>query len=214
MAERTIEDRLREEYFDLLPDIRRVADQLEAEVRYHTLDVVRKLHKHERVDIVSRVKDCISSLEALRRRQELGTFDRDRPESYSLLNLRDLAGVRVLAFPSSRLAEIDDVLRRHFPLWKYDPVKAEDNSLLAHKYYGFCPTASTTIQGEYQVVPMLTGLFWEVEHAAIYKPTPTLKGIARSLEMQQRTEEVHSALRAFEEEFENLVLRSQNLGNS
>jgi hypothetical protein len=34
---RTIEDRLRKEYFELLPDICRVAEQLEAEVRYCVL---------------------------------------------------------------------------------------------------------------------------------------------------------------------------------
>ncbi len=37
--ERTIEDRLREEYFELLPDIRRVAEHLEAEVRYCVLPI-------------------------------------------------------------------------------------------------------------------------------------------------------------------------------
>jgi len=52
---------------------------------------------------------------------------------------------------------------------------------------------------------MLTALFWEVEHTAIYKPSPILKGVARSLEMQQRTTEVLKALQAFEEEFESLV---------
>jgi hypothetical protein len=52
---------------------------------------------------------------------------------------------------------------------------------------------------------MLTALFWEVEHTAIYKPSPNLKGVARSLEMQQRTTEVLKALQAFEEEFESLV---------
>ena len=33
MAERSIQDRLREEYFDLLADVRRVAELLETEVR-------------------------------------------------------------------------------------------------------------------------------------------------------------------------------------
>jgi len=41
--ERTIEDRLRQEYFELLPDIRSVADHLEAEVRYCLLPIYRKL---------------------------------------------------------------------------------------------------------------------------------------------------------------------------
>src|SRR5664280_3024387 len=60
-----------------------------------------------------------------------------------------------------------------------------------------------------QIVSMLTGLFWEVEHSAIYKPTPSLKGIARSLEMQQRTRDVLRALRSFEEEFERLAVRER-----
>lgn len=34
MEKRTIEDRLREEYFQLVPDIRRVAENVETEVRY------------------------------------------------------------------------------------------------------------------------------------------------------------------------------------
>jgi hypothetical protein len=36
MADRTIEDRLREEYFELLPEIGRVRQQLESEIRYYT----------------------------------------------------------------------------------------------------------------------------------------------------------------------------------
>ena len=202
MTDRTIEDRLREEYFDLLPDIRRVANQLEAEVKYHTLSISRTLDRHERLHVTSRIKECGSALDALRRRQEGATFDSDQPELYTLSALRDLAGIRILAFPRRRLAEIDQVLREQFPSWKSDPVRDENEHVLAHKYYGYCAEASKKVQGEYQIVSMLTGLFWEVEHSAIYKPTPSLKGIARSLEMQQRTKDVLSALRRFEEEFE------------
>jgi hypothetical protein len=53
---------------------------------------------------------------------------------------------------------------------------------------------------------MLVGLFWDVEHSALYKPTPELRGVARSLAMQERTQEVLRSLTAFEEEFE----RSRN----
>lgn len=34
MTERTVEDKLREEYFTLLPEVRRVLEELEAEVQY------------------------------------------------------------------------------------------------------------------------------------------------------------------------------------
>jgi hypothetical protein len=51
---------------------------------------------------------------------------------------------------------------------------------------------------------MLTGLFWQVEHEAIYKPKPEYKSIANSLEMKERTQDVLNALKAFEETFELL----------
>jgi hypothetical protein len=54
---------------------------------------------------------------------------------------------------------------------------------------------------------MLIVLFWQVEHSAIYKPSPQLKGVVASLEIRQRTREVLQALRAFEDEFERLVRR-------
>ncbi len=206
MADRTIEDRLREEYFELLPDIRRVAEHLEAEVKYFVLPISRKLDKYEQIVVTSRIKGCESSLEALRRRQEGATFDRNRPEKYTLTDLNDLAGVRVLAFPRSRLIEIDIELRKRFTFWEADPVPGydENDKLMAFKYYGYCE-AGRKIRGELQIVSMLTGLFWEVEHSAIYKPTPRLKGVARSLEIRQRTRDVLIALRDFEEEFEKQI---------
>ena len=203
MANRTIEDLLREEYFDLLPDIRRVAQELEAEVRYYTLPTSRSLNSPERLDVTSRIKECESALDALRRHQEGGTFDTDRPELYTLSTLPDLAGVRILAFPRGRLSEIDQVLREHFSSWKSDPVRDQPDLLFS--YFGHC-VASDRVQGEYQIVSMLTGLFWQVEHSAIYKPDPRLKGIAQSLEMRKCTAEVYSALQKFEREFERLVL--------
>ena len=130
-AERTIEDRMHEEYFDLLPEIRRVGQHLEAEIRYH-LPVSKRLNKYERQVITSRVKDCESALQKPRGKQEGATFDHDHPERYSLASLNDLAGVRVLAFPSQRLTEIDRVLRKIFR-WKPDPV-IEAGEMLAFKY--------------------------------------------------------------------------------
>ncbi len=107
MAERSVEDQLRQEYFELLPEIRRVVDHLEAEVRHCVLPISLKLDEYERLVVTSRIKECESALDALRRRQEGATFDRDRPELYTLTSLNDLAGIRVLVFPRSRLREID-----------------------------------------------------------------------------------------------------------
>lgn len=207
-AKRTIEDQLREEYFDLLPDIRRVVNELETEVRYCLLPISLRLDKYERLEVISRIKECESAVDSLRRRQEGATFDSERPDLYSLRSLNDLAGVRVLAFPGSRLEEADQALRRRFPEWTPKPVLGFDDPAepLALKYYGYCG-ASGRVRAEFQIVPMHTALFWKVEHSAIYKPSPGLKGVARSLEMQQRTSDVLKALKAFEDEFVNLIRR-------
>lgn len=206
--ERTVEDRLREEYFRLLPDIRRVVDELEAEVKHCLIPISLRLDEYERLVITSRVKECESALESVRRRQEGATFDSGRPELYSLTSLNDLAGVRVLAFPHSRLVEADRQLHRRFPAWIADPVPgySENDEPLALKYFGYCK-ASARIRAEFQIVPMLTALFWEVEHSVIYKPSPRLKGVSRSLEMQQCTREVLKGLKTFEDEFANLIRR-------
>ncbi len=202
-AERTVEDRLRKEYFTLLPEIHRVADQLEAEVRYHMRLISGGLERHERLAVKCRVKSCESALEKLRAHQEGAAFDESRPENYTLTSLNDLAGICVLAFPRRRLAEIDRKLRKVFSSWTADPVE-DDGDVQALKYYGTC-RKSDKVKGEYQVVSMLTGLFWEVEHSAIYKPDARLSGIADHFGMRQRTRDVVKALRAFEEQFEALA---------
>ena len=200
---RTIEDRLREEYFDLLPEIIRVADQLETEVRYHLLPISNQLDMFERLIVKSRIKACERSVAALQRRQEGKYFDLDQPELYRLTSLNDLAGIRVLAFPSNRLVEVDEVLRALYPTWKSDHI-LRDGEVLAQKYFGYC-TGSGKIKGEYQIVSMLTGLFWEVEPSAIYKPAPRLRGLVKLAGMQAREAAVIKALNDFNQEFEDAV---------
>jgi len=142
MNGRTVEDRLREEYFALLPDARRVLEEVEVEVRHCLLPLLNKLDRHEKLAVTSRIKDCESALGALRRRQEGATFDPDRADSYTLSSLNDLPGVRVLAFPRRRWIEADGLLRQHslFASWVSDPVRLrpdeENSERLAFKYHG------------------------------------------------------------------------------
>ena len=205
MSERTVEDRLREQYFSLFPDIRRVAWQLETEISFHTLSTLHKLKHYEKLVIKPRIKECESAIQALRRRQEWGIFDRQNPERYSLLQLPDLAGVRVLVFPRSRLNEVDESLRALFADWTSDPVLDDKGDVLAPKYKGYCRDASLTIQAEYQIVPMLIGLYWQVEHSAIYKPAPNVKALkdkADSEPLERLNANVVRALLDFEAEYE------------
>lgn len=208
MGGRTIEDRLREEYFSLLPHARRVVEELETQVRYCLLPLSRMLERYERIVVTARVKECDSAVGGLRRRQEGSTFDPDRADAYSLTALKDLAGVRVMVFPRRRWMEANGLLRHRFPAWTSDPIPGYETAAppAAFKYHGFCE-ASNVVRGELQVVPMLVGLFWQVEHSAIYKPAPQLKGVVDSPTMNQRANEVLKAIEAFEDEFERLVRR-------
>jgi hypothetical protein len=209
MLERTIEDKLRKEYFDLLPEIRRVVWQLEAEIRFRTLDILHSLKDYEQLVVKARIKECESAVETLRNKQEGNIFDPDKPELYTLLNLRDLAGVRILVFPDERLIEVHQILRicDSFKSWTADPIPYAKN-LEAPKYYGFCDKASSKIQGEYQIVPMLIGHFWEVEHSAMYKPSGWAKGADNDPDRKALRMEVEQALSRFDAEFEQFVKRN------
>ena len=70
MTRRTVEDRLREEYFLLSPEINRVVHQLQTRVSYLLLPVTLDLKHHERIHIEARAKECGSAIGALRRRKE------------------------------------------------------------------------------------------------------------------------------------------------
>lgn len=210
MPERTAEDVLREEYFDLLPDIRRLAEHLEAETKHRLLAVSRRLHEYERITVHSRIKDCESALDKLLRRERQQGRIFDPNKVYTLRELRDLAGVRVLVFPESRMNEIDVALETIFESRTEDPIRSDSGETLAFKYSGYCPEATGKIPGECQIVPMLTGLFWEVEHSAMYKPSPRLKDAVRTPELRERRQRVLDALGAFEREFERLA-RSETL---
>lgn len=206
MPERSIEDRLREEYFDLLPEIKRVVWQLEAEVRFHTLPILHDLKTPEQLIIKSRIKDCESAIETLKRISGEGRkFDAERAAEYTLLQLPDLAGVRVLVFPDRRLKEVDDLLQEHFSDWTAKPILYNEKSSLVPKYYGYCRAQNnerlSNVLGEYQVVPMLLGLFWEVEHAAMYK----LRAVANSKEMKDRRTAVEKSLADFEQGVERYL---------
>jgi len=217
MTERSIEDRLREQYFALLPEMVRVAEHLKTQIQYRLLPIARTLTPQENLAVKVRVKDCTSAIDKLRQYNPLdplaarnpgGVFDRDAPERYNLLSLRDLIGIRVLVFPSSRAIEVDAVLRSEFSDWTPDPI-IDNKQRLAFKYNGRYVESSEGVLCEYQIVSTLVGLFWEVEHAALYKLEPNLKaGLAPF--MKKQTSAVYRTLKRFEDEFEHQLLQSES----
>ena len=140
MAQRNIRDLLREEYFSLLPHVRRVALELEAEVQHALVPIVRRLASYERVRIRSRIKECESAIAALQKRKNWRDNDGSRVPTQSLTTLNDLAGIRILAFPKRCALDVDAALRERFADWVEDPVPpiAGSANSIAFKYHGYC----------------------------------------------------------------------------
>lgn len=150
---RRVEDKLREEYFDLLPEIRRTLVETETRVKLEVLRIELDLQRYERLLVASRVKECESAIDALRRRQPLGLFDEQRIDDYSLTYLHDLAAVRVMAFPYTRVVEAHSALQPLLSRWIADPVPGVEHSdpPLALKYFGKW-TGGARITAEVQIV--------------------------------------------------------------
>ena len=51
---------------------------MEAKVRWYLKDIAYALKKHQRIEIESRVKECNSAINALKRRQQSRSFDDTR----------------------------------------------------------------------------------------------------------------------------------------
>jgi hypothetical protein len=180
---------------------------LESDVRHLLLPVMITLDRYEQLRIVSRLKECESAVDALRRRQEARDFETERAETYSLSALRDLVGIRVLVFPASRIPQVNAVLQPLLADWSADPVPGFEaiDAPIALKYYGHSASAGTALTAELQIVSSLIGSFWDVEHAAVYKASPDLQGVMASPRMKGRYRAVLAALREFESEFERLI---------
>ena len=208
IGSRPPEDQLRAEYFELLPDIRRALLQTETLVRHSLLDLSLGLERYERLLISSRIKECESAVDSLRRRQPFAEFDSERADGYSLSSLPDLAAIRVMAFPRDRLVDAHLALKPILTSWTNDPVWEDSDDKngdpLAFKYFGRWD-AGARVSAEIQIVPALIGAFWETEHSVIYKPNPNLRGVAQSETMKQRRADVYRALRSFEAEFEATI---------
>jgi ppGpp synthetase/RelA/SpoT-type nucleotidyltranferase len=214
IAPRTVEDSLRAEYFDLVPDMQRTLVALDSEVRHRLVPLIIALNRYEQIRIVSRLKECGSAVDALRRRQELRRFDEDNPQSYSLTGLRDLVGIRVMVFPRNRIADVHSALLPLLSAWISDPIPGiePEDPPIALKYHGRCDAALTSLTAELQIVSSLIGSFWEVEHSAVYKTSPSMQGLMGSSRMNERQRTVLAALRDFEDEFEHLVSEADEFG--
>ena len=83
------------------------------------------------------------------------------------------------------------------------PIPGTANSL-ALKYHGFS-SPHCRVRAEIQLISMLVGLFWEVEHGALYKPGERLRQVEVSVRMQDHYADVIRALSSFEQKFEDIA---------
>ncbi len=97
---RTAEDYLRSEYVRLVPAMQRTSVTVETEVRHLLLGLTLDLDRYERLSVKTRIKDCESAIDALRRRQQYGLFDQERADQYTLTALPDLSVFVCLHFHS------------------------------------------------------------------------------------------------------------------
>jgi hypothetical protein len=210
---RTVRDRLRAEYFESLPQLQRTLMALESEVRHLLLPVMLDLNRYEQVRVVSRIKECESAIDALRRRQEARVFDPEKSHDYTLTSLRDLVGIRVLVFPTIRIGAVRSALEPLLRKWSEDPIGGfqPTDPPIALKYYGRSKVAGSSVMSEVQIVSSLVGAFWDVEHAAVYKASPNLQGVLASPTMKDRYRAVLTVLRDFESEFERLVQEAADI---
>jgi len=202
---RSVDDRLRDEYVRLLPDMRRTLTSIETEVNYALLRLKLGLHPYEQILVKTRLKECESAINSLKQRQEFATFASEHPERYSLTSLPDLVGVRILIFPQRHLRDVQRLIAPRIAGWVEDHLHRAGSAdpQVALKYRGYWEP-NDPIMAEIQIMSLLIGLFWEVEHSAVYKASPKLRGL-RSDAMKTRYEAVLTALQEFEEEFERQI---------
>jgi|ERR1041385_1889892 hypothetical protein len=109
---RSIEDVLREEYFAIAPEVRRALLETETRVRSALLSISLRLQRYERVVVTSRMKDCDSAIDALRRRQSLGLFDPAHEAAGRGATYRDVGGLTHQKFTRAAKARAPKPTRR------------------------------------------------------------------------------------------------------
>jgi hypothetical protein len=57
--------------------------------------------------------------------------------------------------------ELHEVLRGKFLGWLHDPFPGNPGDASGYKYSGFLHGVSDKVRGEFQILSMLVGLFWE-----------------------------------------------------
>lgn len=193
--------KLRQEYYDLLLKMEALNKKLKLEILCALKELIVGLKPYQRIDVVSRIKECESAIRALQRRRDNEGNVFDENNNCSLTGLHDLVGARIFYFPLELKDEIKKLLNKKFKFWEYDPIKIGNEEI--PKFYG--KIGGHELDAEYQIVPMLVGAFWDIEHSLYYKPHPQYKNIKDSLFLKDSYNNAIKALYEFEKKFEDEI---------
>lgn len=168
MNDRIVIDRLRQEYSSLRPEMAKVERLLVDQVRWHLKFLAFDLKPYERIETESRIKECESAINTLKRKfGSEAQHEFEKGSQYNLKDLKDLVGLRILVFPPRLKEKVKDVISNEFKSWNED----HNDKLGLLKFDGFINKSD--IGCEIQIVSLLAGLFLKVEHFAFYKPDPS-----------------------------------------
>lgn len=208
----TDEARLKHEYEELLPKMKKLQSLLDASLRWYLKDEMVSLTHSERIDISSRFKNCESAINKLKRilrnkKEGESKSSIDPNHYYSLTKLKDLVGIRISVFPASKVKIFRQLIADKFADWQED-VDPKHSEISFYKFHGLLPHPEyNDIKCEIQIVPMLIGKFWDVEHFMLYKPKPADKNASEHAQMAHIKEDIYGKFKEFEECFEKVLAK-------
>lgn len=205
-----LESNIRKSYHELLPVLKKIESLLVSKVQWYLRSEKFNLKEYERISVESRIKSCDSSLEKLVKKypapgQEGSNIRRyiNTSNDFSLDKLSDLVGIRILVFPSSKILRIQKIISREFS-WKLDP-----------EFFAFGSQFQGRLRGckkigcEIQIIPMLIGKFWDVEHFVRYKPHPSYRfRIKNDTEINDLSKDIYELLENFQVRFCDLLKKT------
>ena len=146
------------EYSNKIEKFKKIEEKLYFEVCHFLSDDKYNLNEFQHIEITSRIKSYSSAEKKLRNQLELTAHDKS-----SIFDLDDIIGIRISVFPLTLLRNIEKKLDEKFKSWKKE--KSCHGRYSVYKHRSNYEKANCEIQ----LVPMLVGKFWDVEHSVIYK---------------------------------------------
>ena len=184
-----IEKWIQEEYKNLRPALNKLRKKVKKEIRTCLSDFTQSLEPWQRIEIRSRIKECNSAIDSLRKRN-----------FHTLNDLVDLVGIRIVVFPASLAEKVEGVLIDYFKTLVPDHYFYAKNEIAFRKYNGLTDD-TTKIKCEIQIMPEILYSLVEVEHDFFYKVPD--KNLSNENEFHEIVKRLLAYDRALEQDMEH-----------